>query len=177
MLISLSARLAYCLVIAATLLSISAVPLAAQTTAANAAVNPSVGRIEISATSNTICASYILYSHAEMTSADGTTSVDADEVRADLSKTSSIVKAVAHGHVRATMLQNGRTVILTADKAVYDPKSRAIALTGNVKASSDLATGSVVQTADSGTIQLGAGADFPRLVMQDHVHAIFTPKQ
>ena len=146
----------------------------------SATVTTRLGLVELTSDSSLIGPSCVVYTNAKMTAADGTT-VNADDLRANIADAGSIVtlkNIVLTGHVRAHIEQPGRTMSVSTDKAVYDPKANNIALTGNVRAEvgSKYTAGPWVQTGDSGTILLGHSADYPQLVMY-HVHTTFTPVQ
>ncbi len=146
----------------------------------NGGIAAQVGKVEIDADSSTAGQGVIYYTNAHLRSASGAT-IDADELRANLAKSSnSLSTVVATGHVRAhiNQLATGRSYTVTSDKAVYNPKTNIIDLTGNVKTSvtSAYTVGPLVQTGDSATIQLGTGPDYP-IIKTNHVHVIFTPQQ
>ena len=165
-------------------------PASAQTALATPAstktVNPgpassslgNLGDITLDAASNSFGQGYLIYRHAHMVAQNGT-KLDADEIRANIvQSTNKLQNIVATGNVKTYLAQPDfhRTYTVTSDKAVYDPATQLVNLTGNVKTvvTSTYTTGPFVQTGDSGVIKLGATPDDTQITM-NNVHATFTP--
>ncbi len=162
----------------------AAAPLASKTappasaTAASSLGN--LGDITLDAASNSLGQGYLLYRNAHMVAQNGT-KLDADEIRANIAQTTSkLQNIVATGHVKTYLAQPDfhRTYTVTSDKAVYDPATQVINLTGNVKTVvvSSFTAGPFIQTGDSGVIKLGATPDDIQITTYN-VHATFTPQR
>ncbi len=150
----------------------------ASATAANSLGN--LGDITLDAASNSLGQGYLLYRGAHMVAQNGT-KLDADEIRANVAQTTSkLQNIVATGHVKTYLAQPDfhRTYTVTSDKAVYDPATQVINLTGNVKTVvvSSFTAGPFIQTGDSGVIKLGATPDDIQITTYN-VHATFTPQR
>ena len=153
-----------------------AAPLTPPATASSSLGN--LGDITLDAASNSFGQGYLIYRHAHMVAQNGT-KLDADEIRANIVQaTNKLQNIVATGNVKTYLAQPDfhRTYTVTSDKAVYDPATQLVNLTGNVKTvvTSTYTTGPFVQTGDSGVIKLGATPDDTQITM-NNVHATFTP--
>ena len=166
------------------ILLVTTIALSGRVTAQNPAPSAGsgirVGQVDLTADSSVLGQGYIVYTTAKMKSSDGTT-LEADEIRANLANNGNgIENVVLTGHVRGYFAQidQGRSITVTTDKAVYDPQKNRIDLTGNVtvKVTSAYTIGPLIQTGDSGAIQLGKAPDYPQVIM-NHVHTTLTPQQ
>jgi lipopolysaccharide export system protein LptA len=137
------------------------------------------GPIALVARSSEATPNYILYDFATITMKNGTT-LYADELKAVEAKSQGLETATATGNVKAVVndLVNSRNYTVTADNAVFDPRTNTIDLTGNVKTviTSSYTDGPLIQTGTSATVYLGKGPDFPKIDMRQ-VHAELTVKQ
>ena len=139
-----------------------------------------LGDITLDAASNSFGQGYLIYRRAHMVAQNGT-KLDADEIRANIvPSTNKLQNIVATGNVKTYLAQPDfhRTYTVISDKAVYDPATQLINLTGNVKTvvTSAYTAGPFVQTGDSGVIKLGATPNDVQITTYN-VHATFTPQR
>src|SRR5579862_2088489 len=172
-------------------------PAAAQTTqaggkkpsskagAATSEFVKTLGDVIIDSEQNVITPAGIVYTHAHMHAENGAT-MDCDELRGNSDKSGNITQFIATGNVVAHVpFAKDQTYDISADKAVYDPSTHQIDLTGKpvtATAETPYTKGPVVQTGDSGVVILGPSPNYPKTtdfptILMNKVHTQFSPKE